>query len=158
MRTRKGFTIVELVIVIAVIAVLAAVLIPSSSGVVEKADKITALKLAESAYKEARAAEIEKGGSFPRASDEVDGFVFVIHNNGTNDYVFKYPETFEYAVEITNKKVSLGGKLVTPNPEGNYENTTPATGVALHRDSITLEVGQTELLHAELREHIGKGL
>ncbi len=152
MRTRKGFTIVELVIVIAVIAVLAAVLIPSFSGVVEKADKNTALKLAESAYKEARAAEIEKGGSFPRASDEVDGFIFVIHNNGTNDYVFKYPENFKYAVEIANKKVALGGKLAVHNPNGDqYANDTPATGVALHRDSITLEVGQTELLHAAVQ-------
>ena len=37
MKRRKGFTIVELVIVIAVIAILAAVLIPTFSSVVEKA-------------------------------------------------------------------------------------------------------------------------
>ncbi len=151
MRTRKGFTIVELVVVIAVIAILAAVLIPTFSGVVEKTDRNTALKLAEAAYKEARAAEIDKGGSFPRASEEVDGFVFVISQDGATDSVFQYPSEFEYAVEITNKKVSLGDKLVTANPDGNYVNTTPATGVTLHRDSITLEVGQTELLHAAVQ-------
>lgn len=38
MRGRKGFTLVELVIVIAVIVILAAVLIPTFSGVIEKAN------------------------------------------------------------------------------------------------------------------------
>ena len=42
---KKGFTIVELVIVIAVIAILAAVLIPTFSNVVEKA-QISAAKSA----------------------------------------------------------------------------------------------------------------
>ena len=42
-NTKKGFTIVELVIVIAVIAILAAVLIPTFSGLVEKANKNAAL-------------------------------------------------------------------------------------------------------------------
>ena len=37
-RQRKAFTIVEMVIVIAVIAVLAAVMIPTSSGVINKAN------------------------------------------------------------------------------------------------------------------------
>ncbi len=38
MKRRKGFTLVELVIVIAVIVILAAVLIPTFSGVIEKAN------------------------------------------------------------------------------------------------------------------------
>ena len=36
---KKGFTIVELVIVVAVIAILAAVLIPTFSGVIRKANE-----------------------------------------------------------------------------------------------------------------------
>ena len=44
-NNKKGFTIVELVIVIAVIAILAAVLIPTFSGVIEKANKSSANKL-----------------------------------------------------------------------------------------------------------------
>lgn len=49
-RNKKGFTIVELVIVIAVIAILAAVLIPTFSGIVEKANKSSALSTARNAY------------------------------------------------------------------------------------------------------------
>ena len=39
---KKGFTIVELVIVIAVIAILAGVMIPTFGGVIENANKTTA--------------------------------------------------------------------------------------------------------------------
>ena len=48
---KKGFTIVELVIVIAVIAILAAVLIPNLSRLVDKANKSARLQEVESALK-----------------------------------------------------------------------------------------------------------
>ena len=47
---KKGFTIVELVIVIAVIAILAGVMIPTFSGVVNTAKQNKALQLARNAY------------------------------------------------------------------------------------------------------------
>lgn len=50
-NNKKGFTIVELVIVIAVIAILASVLIPTFSGVVAKANASGALQKATSAMK-----------------------------------------------------------------------------------------------------------
>lgn len=49
---KKGFTIVELVIVIAVIAILAAVMIPTFSGIVDKANQSAAIQQAEAQYKE----------------------------------------------------------------------------------------------------------
>ncbi len=49
---KKGFTIVELVIVIAVIAILAAVLIPTFSNVVTNAKKSAAMQNARNAYEE----------------------------------------------------------------------------------------------------------
>ena len=47
---KKGFTIVELVIVIAVIAILAGVLIPTFATVVEKANQSKAMQEAKNAY------------------------------------------------------------------------------------------------------------
>lgn len=49
--TKKGFTLVELVIVIAVIAILSAVLIPTFSNVIENANKSAAEQEANNLYK-----------------------------------------------------------------------------------------------------------
>ena len=49
-NNKKGFTIVELVIVIAVIAILAGVLIPTFSGLVEKANDSKNLQEARNIY------------------------------------------------------------------------------------------------------------
>ena len=49
---KKGFTIVELVIVIAVIAILSAVLIPTFGGIIDKANASKDLQEARNAYTE----------------------------------------------------------------------------------------------------------
>lgn len=51
-NNRKGFTITELVIVIAVIAILAAVLIPTFSSIIKKANDSSDLQAARSIYTE----------------------------------------------------------------------------------------------------------
>ena len=51
-NNRKGFTIVELVIVIAVIAILATVLVPTFGNVIEKANITSAKQEAKNAYAE----------------------------------------------------------------------------------------------------------
>ena len=64
---KKGFTIVELVIVIAVIAILAAVLIPTFSNVVEKAQNSAALQEVKNAYTATLADEL----GTPETTDDV---------------------------------------------------------------------------------------
>ena len=60
-NNKKGFTIVELVIVIAVIAILAGVLIPTFAGIVDKANKSAAQQEAAALYKEAYALDLADG-------------------------------------------------------------------------------------------------
>lgn len=49
-KAKKGFTIIELVIVIAVIGILAGVLIPTFSNVIDNANKTAAMENARNAY------------------------------------------------------------------------------------------------------------
>lgn len=96
MKTRKGFTITELVIVIAVIAILAAVLIPTFSGMIKKAND-------SSITQETRAAVTilltEKNGQIP------DGTYF-IYAEKNSDGTVKAEHWFIYEngklVEITD--------------------------------------------------------
>lgn len=66
---RKGFTLVELVIVIAVIAILAGVLIPTFSGVVAKAQKSALDQEAMNAFKEVYALDIADGKLYDVTQD-----------------------------------------------------------------------------------------
>ncbi len=58
---KKGFTIVELVIVIAVIAILAGVMIPTFGGIIDKANESKVFQAASAAYKEAYGVAISDG-------------------------------------------------------------------------------------------------
>ena len=83
---KKGFTIVELVIVIAVIAILAAVLIPTFATVTERANKSKAMQQARIAYENYLAdnAYVENAdGTTSTVSNinlciEVDGYHFYV--------------------------------------------------------------------------------
>jgi len=77
---KKGFTIVELVIVIAVIAILAAVLIPTFSGVIEAANENAAMQAARNEYTEYLAAKTEhvvRGGDYVITSGS---YAFVVED------------------------------------------------------------------------------
>ena len=82
---KKGFTIVELVIVIAVIAILSAVMIPTFSGMIEKAET-------SAAYQEA--ANIYKAYRFENYSDVAEGAYVAVNTDDDADY--------EYYFQVTN--------------------------------------------------------
>ena len=86
---KKGFTIVELVIVIAVIAILAAVLIPTFATVVDKANQSKAMQQAKNAY-EMYLAEYAETGKVEKniciKSEYAEGKYFYFHvKNGLFD-------------------------------------------------------------------------
>jgi len=87
-RLKRAFTITELVIVIAVIAILAAVLIPTFSNVIEKANLSSAMQSARNVYEDFLVTEDEKGKL--RASNLQDyviisgDYAFVAEDNQFN--------------------------------------------------------------------------
>ena len=83
---KKGFTIVELVIVIAVIAILAAVMIPTFGGIIETAQESGEMQKVTAAYKEAYAIAISNDGvvtdaDFPETGLVAGGFTFKLDAN-----------------------------------------------------------------------------
>ena len=70
-KMKKGFTIVELIIVIAVIAILAAVLFPTFTSVTDRAKESAALQEAKNAYTVAYADALADG--YINAADDEDG-------------------------------------------------------------------------------------
>lgn len=82
---KRGFTIVELVIVIAVIAILAAVLIPTFSNVVTNANKSKALQAARNAWTD----EMSK-----KTGDEIGTFVAAeVYFEVDGQYIVHYSQT-----------------------------------------------------------------
>ena len=120
-NNKKGFTIVELVIVIAVIAILAGVLIPTFAGIVEKANKNAALQEAR-AIMTNYVASIDYTEATPEESyniavekDENTYYLFSVTNGEMND-------TPEEVTELPKDKL-----LVTADSDNDgWPETTPA--------------------------------
>lgn len=75
-NNRKGFTIVELVIVIAVIGILAGVLIPTFAGIIEIANESAEFQAASAAYKQALAEELADDGEIGDAENTQGDYTF----------------------------------------------------------------------------------
>ncbi len=103
---KKGFTIVELVIVIAVIAILAAVLIPTFAAVVEKANRSAAMQNARNAVS---TMEMVEDGQIPEG-------IFYIKSG---DYYFTLKDRQLDTDSITKEKPAqdLGGRLYAGNKD-----------------------------------------
>ena len=143
-KAKRGFTITELVIVIAVIAILAAVLIPTFSNVINRANESAALQESRSEYDNFRPETI--------LSDDAsigDDYLFV-YKDGEDYFVVidgvfytdsaTITETvdtgieFNYAIDTkTTKACTVGAKV------GN-DGGTALTGYDIQNDNITIYV------------------
>ena len=116
-NNRKGFTIVELVIVIAVIAILAGVLIPTFAGIVNKANQSARAQEAAAALK---AVLVVENGAF---DTEKYTYTFVIVDD---EDVY----TYEYA----NGKLGEEKKLTTSKElkedDGDYLFTADGQNIS----------------------------
>ena len=104
-NNRKGFTIVELVIVIAVIAILAGVLIPTFSGVVKKAQESAELQEVKNAYTNALV-EVLADGEIEETSATFGGYTF----NFAEGKLTSVTETTEYKYTVTDGVITAAEK------------------------------------------------
>lgn len=99
-KAKKGFTIIELVIVIAVIGILAGVLIPTFSNVIANANKTAAMEEAKNAYTAYLADNA--------ANITMDGSTFVIKSK---DFYFQVTNG-QFAAEALESAPAEGTEVV----------------------------------------------
>ena len=125
---KHGFTIVELVIVIAVIAILAAVLIPTFSGIIEKANHSKLKQEAKNAYTQ-YVIDHAGSGTVPKYMLYKDEELYIaIENGGVLNGVYSAQNDAVKAL-IGDKEVSdyevtavADTKLYTVIPKANATN------------------------------------
>ena len=125
-NTKKGFTIIELVIVIAVIGILAAVLIPTFSGVIEKANESAAMQAARNEYEvylSEHAAEL----------------------TGKENFVIVYKDTYAFEVkegQFNATPVANTGKNETIEKAGTIDLTKVKSVKATADDTLPTGVSE----------------
>ena len=126
-KLKKAFTITELVIVIAVIAILAAVLIPTFANVIENANQSAALQTCTNALTDNQSIALNDDND---ENDDMTGVVFV-----SNDYAYVYlNSSLHYIGKISDMCYVTSGADVNGEDKlsgiTNLTFTAPVSGAA----------------------------
>ncbi|PWJ70219.1 prepilin-type N-terminal cleavage/methylation domain-containing protein [Ruminococcaceae bacterium R-25] len=127
--SKKGFTLVELIVVIVILAVLAAMLVPALVGYIDRAKKEKDYQTASTVYAAAQAVLTEQYGK----------------NNITKDTNGKYSVTsitkdqFKAEDKTTDAVIELAG--VDPNKVSGYTFTVSDTNLVISWGSVTIKNG-----------------
>ena len=121
---KKGFTIVELVIVIAVIAILAGVLIPTFSGIVKKAQDSALQQEATALYKEAYALDLSDGKIDGKDKDTA---ITTVEGTAVKYAIVSNKATFGFCKNDKIAKFDGAKWTIAEHKAANHVNTaTPA--------------------------------
>jgi type IV pilus assembly protein PilA len=141
-KVQKGFTLIELMIVIAIIGILAAIAIPAYQNYTIRSQVTEGLSLADG-WKTAISEFYAQNGSFPSASSSTGGTTAIaVTGASQGKYVGSIAVTTGGEIVVTytgsqaNAKLSGGILGLTPGLDANYDviwvcgNATTPTGVS----------------------------
>lgn len=117
-RKKKGFTLAELLIVVAIIAVLVAISIPIFTNQLEKAREATDAANIRSAYAEVQAAALTEESKNDLKNGDTDLITFDVTGTGAGSYVY------QATIKLTQKKADWQG--TTPDIAGLKTDTKPS--------------------------------
>ena len=127
-KNRKGFTIVELVIVIAVIGILATVLVPTFGNVIDNANQSAAVQEAKNAYTNYVAAVAGTGNVADDAVIAVKGGFVIVDNGAVVNELFEEEADALAALVKTCGKTATEGKTIEATKGTVADKVTPVTG------------------------------
>ncbi len=150
--TKKGFTLIELIVVIAIIAVLAAILVPAMLGYIRKSKVSSANSAAATFYKGINTAltEMDEAGFTPATADYTDLSAVTFTGDGTapafpakvNNFVKDYQTKFAGGYKAGIKDGACIAVAISTN--GTYLGTYPAGVVSADNfKDLTLETAFT---------------
>lgn len=115
LNNKKGFTLMEMLIVVAIIAVLVAIAIPVFNGALTKSKEAADVANIRALYAEWQVGILPENKTLPADKDK---FLAGPDNNGTTEFTFNYADT---KLTYTNGKIEYAAtKLTDANGSKTY--------------------------------------
>lgn len=115
LNNKKGFTLMEMLIVVAIIAVLVAIAIPVFNGALTKSKEAADVANIRALYAEWQVGILTENKNIP---DSKDAFLAAPDNNGTTEFTFNYAD--EKLTYTTGKIEYAATKLADANGNKTY--------------------------------------